>query len=60
MPMEIRWVKQNKWCKGKDDEESEQVFVRVNKDNVFCFPFGVKVLKLMVCIFFSFFIVHDA
>jgi hypothetical protein len=47
-------VKQNKWCEGKEDEESEQVCVRVNRDNVFCFPFGVKFLKLMVCIPFLF------
>jgi hypothetical protein len=58
--MEIRWVKQNKWCEGKDDEKSEQVCVRVNRDNVFLFSFCVKVLRLMVCIFFSFSIVHDA
>jgi len=36
MPMEIRWVKQNKWCQGKDDEESEQVCLRANRDKVGC------------------------
>jgi hypothetical protein len=52
--MEIRCVKQNKWCEGKDDEESEQVCVQVNRDNVFCFLFALKVLKLMVYILFLF------
>jgi hypothetical protein len=42
MPMEIRWVKQNKWCEGKDDEKTEQVCVRVNRDNVFLFSFSCE------------------
>ncbi len=40
--MEIRWVKQNKWCEGKDDEKTEQVCVRVNRDNVFLFSFSCE------------------
>jgi hypothetical protein len=31
----IRWVKQNKWCEGKDDKESEQVCLQMNRDNAF-------------------------
>ncbi len=60
MPMETRWVKQNKWCEGKDDEESEQVCVRVNRHNVFLFSFWCEGFEVYGLHLFSFSIVHDA